>query len=341
MKIDSNVSLKTITTMELGGAAQFVAHATTKEEVAELFRKAKQDGQKVVVLGGGSNTLAHDEGFNGLIILNEIAGMRVVGDDESSTTLTIGGGEVWDDAVSYSVEKELSGIEALSHIPGTVGAAPVQNIGAYGQELANTFVELEAYDSQTDSFVILDKAACGFSYRHSIFRGESAGRYAITSVTLRLKKAQPQPPFYRAIEDYLTQHHITDFSVENIRSAVITIRKDKLPDPKVRPNSGSFFKNAFVSKEKLEQMLAKYPTLPYYPAGDEYKIPSGWLIEQAGFKGTLLHGVRVNDKNTLVLINESATSFSDLDAARNEIIMKVNNLFEITLTQEPLELSSE
>ncbi len=339
MDIHINIPLKNYLTMHLGGPARFMTDASTPDDIAEICRNAAAQGLKTVILGGGSNTLAHDEGFNGIIVRNRIRGITVDSEDASSATITFGGGEVWDDAVKFTVERGLSGIEALSAIPGTVGAAPVQNIGAYGQELSDTFVKLVAYDIKADKFVELSADSCGFAYRHSIFRGEATGRYAITSVTLQLYKAAPTPPFYAAVQSYFDEHKITIYTPQEIRDAVIAIRADKLPDPAQRPNSGSFFKNAIIEEWQLTELLASYSDMPHYDLGDRtYKIPTGWLIEQCGLKGQLLHGMRVNEKNALVLINESATSFSDLEAARDEIIGKVRDTFRITIEQEPLEL---
>jgi len=227
----------------------------------------------------------------------------------------------------------------MSAIPGTAGAAPVQNVGAYGQEVAETLVSLEAYDSQTHAIVTLQNTDCGFAYRHSIFRGEQQGRYVITSITLKLSKTLPAPPFYDALQHYFDEHAISIFTQQAVRDAVTAIRADKLPDPAVKPNSGSFFKNAIIESWQRDELLQKYPEAKTYDMGNgTVKVPTGWLIETAGLKGQLLHGMRVNDKNALVLINESATSYADLAAARDEIIGKVRDTFRIQIEQEPLEI---
>jgi UDP-N-acetylmuramate dehydrogenase len=339
MNVHTNIPLKQYVTMKLGGNARFMTDATTPEELTLACRNAVRQHLPFFILGGGSNVISRDEGFDGLVIHNKIPGFEVIEDTPSSTTLKIGAGENWDSVVARTVEKGLSGIEAMSAIPGTVGAAPVQNVGAYGQEIADVLVELEAYDSQTDKMVRLSSADCGFSYRHSIFRGQEAGRYGITSVTLKLYKAAPQPPFYKALEDYFAAHGITLFSVSVIREAVIAIRKDKLPDPGARPNAGSFFKNAVIDDWQLAELQKEWPDIPHYDLGNkQFKIPAGWLIEQVGLKGQLLHGIRVHDKNALVLINEAAGSYADLAAARDEIAGKVRDTFRIMLEQEPLEV---
>jgi UDP-N-acetylmuramate dehydrogenase len=339
MDIHTNIPLKNYTTMRLGGNARFMTEVHTPNDVAEVCRNARLQNLPIFILGGGSNVIVRDEGFNGIVIRNRIPGFDVIADDPSHTILKIGAGENWDEVVRRTVEMNLSGIEAMSAIPGTAGAAPVQNVGAYGQEIADTLVSVEAYDITTDAFVTLASTDCGFSYRHSIFRGDAAGRYAITSITVQLYKAAPQPPFYAAIQDYFDAHDITIYTPQIIREAVIDIRKNKLPDPTVTPNTGSFFKNAIVEDWQLTDLRKEYPDIPTYDMPDgRYKVPTGWLIEQAGYKGKSLHGIHVHDKNALVLINESATSYDDLAQAREEIMGAVRDKFRITIEQEPLEI---
>jgi UDP-N-acetylmuramate dehydrogenase len=339
MEIHTNIPLKNYTTMRLGGNARFMTDAHTPEEIAEISRNAKLQSLPIFILGGGSNIIVHDEGFAGIVVRNRISGFDVIEDNASHTTLRIGAGENWDDVVKRTVDMNLTGIEAMSAIPGTAGAAPIQNVGAYGQEIADTLISLEAYDTQNDSFVTLQNVDCGFSYRHSIFRGQAAGRYVVTAITIQLYKASPQPPFYKAIEDYFAANNITLFTPQIIRDAVINIRANKLPDPKITPNTGSFFKNALIEDWQLRELRNEYPDMPSYDMPDgNFKIPTGWLIEQTGLKGKTLHGMRVHDKNALVLINESASSYSDLAAARDEISGAVRDKFRITIEQEPLEI---
>jgi UDP-N-acetylmuramate dehydrogenase len=339
MEIHTNIPLKNYTTMRLGGSARFMTEVHTPEEVVEVCRNAHSQQLAMFVLGGGSNVIVRDKGFNGIVIRNRIPGFETIADEPSHTTIKIGAGENWDEVVRRSVEINLSGIEAMSAIPGTAGAAPVQNVGAYGQEIADTLVSLEAYDNATDSLVTLLNEDCHFSYRHSIFRGEASGRYVILSITLKLYKEAPQPPFYAALQKYFDEHDITLYTPQIIRDAVIAIRTEKLPDPKLTPNTGSFFKNAIVEDWQLTDLRKEYPDIPTYDMPDgRFKVPTGWLIEQAGFKGKTLHGMRVHDKNALVLINESAQSYSDLAAARDEIIGTVRDQFRIMIEQEPLEL---
>lgn len=340
MEVHTNIPLKNFTTMKLGGPARFMVEARTPEEVKTVYDNAASKNLSIFILGGGSNVIAKDEGFAGIVIRIRIPGFEIVADDINTTTIKIGAGESWDNVVKRTVDLHLSGIEAMSMIPGTAGGAPVQNVGAYGQEIADTLVSLEAYDSQTKSFVVLQNEACGFAYRDSIFRGDQKGRYIITSITIKLSKSLPQPPFYDALQSYFDKLNIKIFTQETVRDAVIAIRTDKLPDPSVTPNTGSFFKNAIVENWQLTELRQAYPDMKVFDMGNgTSKIPTGWLIEQTGLKGQVLHGMRVHDKNALVLINESASGYADLAAARDEIIGAVRDKFRIQIEQEPLELS--
>lgn len=340
MDVHTSIPLKNYTTMRLGGPARFMTEAHTVEDVMAACKNAAVQGISIFVLGGGSNVLARDEGYAGLIIRNRIPGFEIITDEPGATTVKVGAGENWDEVVRRSVEMGLSGIEALSAIPGTAGAAPVQNIGAYGQEVSETLVSLEAYDITADQLVTLQNLDCNFSYRNSIFRSTAAGRYVITSITLRLSKDAPQPPFYQAVQDYFDANGTTFFTPQTIRDAVTAIRSEKLPNPAERPNVGSFFKNAIVEDWQLADLKENYPDMPTYDLPDgRFKVPTGWLIEQTGLKGELLHGIRVHDKNALVLINESATSYEDLSNAREQIKGAVRDTFRITIEQEPLEIT--
>lgn len=339
MDIHTNIPLKNFTTMRLGGEAKFMTEVRNNEELASICNDAKAKNIPFFVIGDGSNVIAHDEGYKGLIIRMRIPGFDVIKDDNDSTTIKIGAGENWDEVVKRTVEMDLSGIEAMSAIPGTAGAGPIQNVGAYGQEIADTLQSLEAYDTKSDQIVTLSAADCNFAYRNSIFRSTDMGRYIITSITLKLLKTVPKPPFYASLQKYLDDFGIKEYSPKIIRDAVIQIRKSKLPDPKTVANSGSFFKNVIIDRWQLENLKKVDPNAPVYDMGEgQFKIPSGWLIENAGLKGKMLHGMRVYDKNAMVLVNESAKSYSDLAAAREEITLAVFNKFHIQIEQEPLEI---
>lgn len=339
MEVHTNIPLKNFTTMKLGGPARFFVEVRSVQELLAVYRNATSKKLPVFILGGGSNVVAKDEGFPGMIIRIRIPGFEIINDDINTTTIKIGAGESWDPLVKRTVDMRLSGIEAMSAIPGTAGAAPVQNVGAYGQEISETLVSLEAYDSKTDQMVVLQNEDCGFAYRDSIFRGDQKGRYVITSITLKLSKNQPQPPFYDALQSYFDEHGVKIFTQQIVRDAVIAIRTEKLPDPALRPNTGSFFKNAIIEQWQVDDLKKTYPEMKTFNMPDgKAKVPTGWLIEQAGLKGQVLHGMRVHDKNALVLINESAASYSDLQQARDEIIGQIRDKFRIQIEQEPLEI---
>lgn len=337
MEILNNISLTDYTTMRLGGPAKYLVDVNNKIELQNTLRWAKSHNMPIVTIGGGSNVLFTDEGFKGTVVVNKISGFETLGRDDMSATLKIGGGENWDSVVKRSVEMGLSGIEAMSMIPGTAGAAPVQNIGAYGQELADTFVELEAYDLSTDEFVILNKEQCAFGYRTSIFKNANPRRYVISSITLKLSELWMHPPFYGSLQDYLTKHSITEFSPGVIRAAVMSIRAEKLPDPKDLASCGSFFKSAVVDKVRFDELRQKFPDIPGYEnKNNTFKIPAGWLVEKAGYKGISdENGMGTYDKHALVVVNNSAKSYKDLEVFTNKINTAVHDMFGLTLEREP------
>lgn len=340
MDVMTNISLKQYTTMKLGGEARYMATADSASDVVSLYRNARKENLPIFVLGGGSNVITHDEVFEGIVLLNKIKGFEVISETDETTDVKIGAGEVWDEVVEKAIELGLQGIEAMSGIPGTAGAAPVQNVGAYGQEIADTLISLEAYDSKTDTIVTISADECDFSYRNSIFRDKEKGRYCILNITLRLNKAEPKPPYYASLQKYIDDNDIREVNLSVIRVAVLNIRSEKLPDPAELPSAGSFFKNALVEKWKLEELQKEYSDIPNYAMSDgRYKIPTGWLIDKAGLRGYRSHGMRVYEKNALVLVNDSATGYDDLAAIREEIVQIVFDKFGIKIEQEPLELS--
>ena len=340
MDVMTNISLKQYTTMKLGGEARYMATADSASDVVSLYRNARKENLPIFVLGGGSNVITHNEVFEGIVLLNKIKGFEVISETDETTDVKIGAGEVWDEVVEKAIGLGLQGIEAMSGIPGTAGAAPVQNVGAYGQEIADTLISLEAYDSKTDTIVIIPADECNFSYRNSIFRDKEKGRYCILNITLRLNKAEPKPPYYASLQRYIDENDIREVNLSVIRVAVLNIRSEKLPDPAELPSAGSFFKNALVEKWKLEELQREYSDIPNYAMSDgKYKIPTGWLIDKAGLRGYRSHGMRVYEKNALVLVNDSATGYDDLAAIREEIVQIVFDKFGIKIEQEPLELS--
>lgn len=282
----------------------------------------------------GSNIIWRDEGYNGLLIINAIVGYER--DDE--TTITFGSGHIWDDAVETSVKLGLSGLEALSFIPGTVGATPVQNVGAYGQEIANVMTQLRAYDSHQKKFVTLHTNECAFGYRTSRFKTTDSNRFIITSVTFKLSKQHAVPPFYDSLQAYLDTNHITDYSPASIRQAVIAIRSSKLPDPTQTANNGSFFANPIVSKAQYQTLLEKYPDIKAWQVNEQsYKLAAGWLIQKAGFDNFTddQTGMATWPGQNLVIINKNARSTKQLIDFTQKIVAKVHEMFGVTLQQEP------
>ncbi len=335
MDIRKNVSLKDYSTMRLGGEAKALVTIRSKPELTDAIRYAEDNHLPWLLLGGGSNVI-FSAGFDGLVIVNAIPGLDIATEDETSTTIRIGAGEIWDKVVAYTVDSNLHGIESLSAIPGTAGATPVQNVGAYGAQISDTLVELEAYNTLTHQFVTLSKDDCGFAYRMSIFKSPTDRHYIITSITLKLTKTNPEPPFYDSLQRYLDEHQITDYTPHTIREAVRAIRAVKLPDPSIIANTGSFFKNPVIHKSQADTLLASFPNAPHWPMpGDQVKFAAGWLIEQAGLKGYEAHGMATYEHHALVLVNKSAKSYDDLAAFQKEIVSKVHDKFGISLEQEP------
>lgn len=379
LKIEENVPIRNLVTMRIGGPARFVITVTSKEEIPEAYQFAKERNLPVCVLGGGANTFAKDEGFNGVIILDRIMGISRVEnpEDESSDGKISGdenpedkssdgknsegesskdgdiayfkayGGEQWDDLVTYVSERGYSGIEAMAGIPGTAGAAPVQNIGAYGQEVTQVIVSVDAYDTKTGEFVVIPASEMKMSYRKSIFNsGENVGRYFIYATTVRVKKGQLTPPFYRSLQAYVDEHHETDFSPLNIARMVKAVRNSKLPDPEKIASAGSFFKNVYLTDEEADEAEARGIQVwrnakevgPDSPEKRTNLVNSGWLLEEAGLKGKVFHGMKVSEKAALILINEDAKTYADLAAAREEIANVVFGKFGFRIEQEPDEI---
>ncbi|HXH04817.1 MAG TPA: UDP-N-acetylmuramate dehydrogenase [Candidatus Nitrosotenuis sp.] len=331
--------LSDLTTMRLGGATQTI-DLTARESLPGIIEYARAHNMPFFAMGDGSNVIATDNGYPGLLILNQIPGFDILEENEEYTVVRVGAGENWDSVVARTVEMELSGIEAMSAIPGSAGATPVQNVGAYGQEIADILMELDAYDTDINAWVTLQNEECHFSYRDSIFKNPQSRHHIITSITLRLKKGSLQPPFYQSLEQYFSLHSITDYSPHSVRKAVVAIRAEKLPDPTKIANTGSFFKNPLVNAQKAKELAQQYPSMPMFPMKDgSVKLAAGWLIETAGLKGIKEYGFETYEHNALVVINESAHSYAALEQFRRLIIDKVNDAFGVTLEQEPELLS--
>lgn len=348
MKMLKDVPLKLYSTMRLGGTADFMTEVKTKEDLVKANDWAESRGLPVRMIGSGSNIIWRDEGFKGLLIIDKISGFKKIDQDLATATYQIGAGENWDNVVEKLVSENLSGVEGLSFIPGTVGAAPVQNIGAYGQELASTLVELEAYDRMEKAFVVIDKQNCAFGYRTSRFKTIDSGRFLISSITLRLSKDYELGKIYADIEKYFAENNITDITPANYRKAVIAVRKKKLPDPAKVANTGSFFGNPIIRSADFKKIAKKQPAIlkkpkgwpqaPYWELpGGMVKISAAWLIQQAGFTDKLdtATGMALWPNQSLVLINKRARSTQDLLDFEQKITYAVLQKFGIQLEREP------
>jgi len=338
MYILEHVPLSAYSTMRLGGPARYLTDITNRNEIAEAVAWAEERQLPHMMIGSGSNIIWGDGGFEGLVLVNKIQGFEVFEEDTENTYLTLGAGENWDACVKRAVEAGYSGIEFLSLIPGTAGATPIQNVGAYGREIKDILVTLEAYDTQTNKLVTLRGDECEFSYRMSRFKSTDKGRFLIVSITLHLMKQNPAPPFYNSLQAYLEEHAITTFTPQVIRDAVIAIRSSKLPDPAVVANNGSFFFNPIIDTNQLSQLLGSFPELPYWKQTDTtVKVSAAWLLEQTGFKD--VHdqetGMATWAKQPLVLVNEHAEKTANLLQFKQKIVAAVKQKFGITLVQEP------
>lgn len=338
MNILENVSLAEHSTMGLGGPARYLVTIESKMELLEALGWAHDRKLPAMMIGSGSNIVWRDEGYSGLVLVNNIERYETFNEDDVNFYITAGSGENWDTVVERTAQAGLTGIEALSLIPGTAGATPVQNVGAYGQEISQTLTTIEAYDTQQKDFVTLRGEECGFSYRNSRFKSTDRGRFYITAITLHLTKANPEGPFYASAQKYLEDHGITEVTPQLLREAVIAVRQSRLPDPAKVHNNGSFFANPIVKSEDLVRIRAGYPGIPTWTleTGDA-KISAAWLMEQAGFKD--FHdeatGMATWPAQPLVLVNESAKSTTDLLSFKKKVVDTVYEKFGITLVQEP------
>lgn len=330
MNIQSNVPLHNYSTMRIGGTAAYMATITNDADIQEAVAFAKKNALLMKVIGGGSNVFWGD--FAGIVLHNKILDYAVQG-----TTVTVGAGNNWDETVERTITDGLRGLECLSWIPGTCGAVPVQNVGAYGTEISQVLLSVRAYDLQLDQFVHIPVSECVLRYRSSRFNGVDKDRFIITHVTLQLHTNEPIRPLYKALEEYITQHQITDLSASSIRAAVIAIRTAKLPDPNTVPNCGSFFKNPIIPSGQFDTLLAQYPTMPNWPMKQGYKIAAAWLLEQAGFANysDSETGMGTFPKQPLVVINQHATTSHDVLHFAQKIIDTVYAKFGITLEREP------
>lgn len=344
LKIQENVPLAELTTFKIGGNTRYFAEINSIDELVEAFEWVRDKGLGYFILGGGSNTIFSDEDYPGLIIKMNIMGFEVIDENESSSTIKVGAGEDWDETVKRTVDMNLSGMEALSGVPGNTGATPVQNIGAYGQEVKDTIEFVEVYDTKDSKITKLSNDDCNFSYRDSIFKSSEKGRYIICFVAFRLSKKTAGIPQYKDVINYFKQRNISTPNLREIREAILEIRKNKFVNPSIMPNAGSFFKNPKVPKEIAEKIMLKYPDIKPYPEDTKifpnpdgtYKLAAGWLIDEAGFKGVELEKVRIDPNHALVLENKGGASQKDLMDLVDKVRNKVFEVFEVELEIEPV-----
>jgi len=321
--------------MKLGGPASYLAEVHSEQEVEETAKFAKDHNLPVITLGTGSNILFKDTGFSGLIIINKIPGLFI---DRPSGIVQAGGGVNWNEVVSKSVDAGLYGIEALALIPGTAGATPVNNVGAYGQEIKDTLASLRAYDTSTNQFIELNNRDCDFSYRDSRFKTKEHGRFIICQITFTLKNnlAAYQPPDYPSLKIELNKLKINKPTPKDVETVISNMRRSKLPNPAWLANAGSFFKNPQVTQEVAKNLIETYPGLPAFDQPDgTKKLSAAWLIDKAGLKNHHQNGIWVYDQQALVLVNESATSFKDLQVMQDLIINTIKSKFGVILEPEP------
>lgn len=335
MHIQKNVSLKPLNTFGLEAKARVFIEVKSIEELQEVLQSKVAHDNPLFILGGGSNVLLSKD-FDGLVIKNSIMGKEVVHETDDFVLVKIGAGENWHSFVLYALENGWGGVENLSLIPGTVGAAPMQNIGAYGVEIKEVFEHLQAVNISSGEVEKFNKEACRFGYRESIFKNKVKGQYIITHVTLKLTKEGHQlNTSYGAISETLDEMKVKKPTIKDVSEAVIKIRQSKLPDPAKIGNAGSFFKNPSVDRIQYEELKTEYPEIPGYDLPDNnVKVPAGWLIEQCGWKGVTRGAIGVHKNQALVLVNYGGGNGDDLKNLADEIRASVIEKFGIELSAE-------
>jgi UDP-N-acetylmuramate dehydrogenase len=342
MEFQQHISLAAFTTFQIGGPARWFAEAVTEADIEAAVGFADARKLRLFVLGGGSNLLVSDAGFDGLVLHIALRGVHHDGD-----TLSAAAGEDWDVLVARSVDAGLAGIECLSGIPGTVGGTPVQNVGAYGQEVSRTIRTVRAFDRTTRTWADLDNAGCGFSYRHSRFnQGPDRDRFIVSRVTYQLALNAPAAVMYADLKQHFKNQQIAQPCLQQVREAVLSIRLGKgmvvTADNPERRSAGSFFKNPVVPASHLPRVAAAanvpLSDVPRYPAGGEaVKLPAAWLLERAGFvKGYRMGAAAVSTRHTLALTNSGSATAADITALRDAIQSRVHDLFGISLEPEPV-----
>jgi UDP-N-acetylmuramate dehydrogenase len=329
--IQINKNLKEYNTFGISVKAEMFAVFSSIEELKQIL--SFRNNKKLLILGGGSNLLLTKD-FDGLVIKNEIKRFEVIEETASEVIVKSGAGENWHEFVLNCIDKGFGGIENLSLIPGSVGASPMQNIGAYGVEIKDVFESLSAYHIASGEIHYFDKTKCEFGYRESIFKNKVKGKYIILTVTFRLTKNPTINSSYGAINEQLKVMGIQAPTIKELSAAVIAIRQSKLPDPKIIGNAGSFFKNPTVDNILLEKIQENYPDIPNYPAENGRKLAAGWLIEKAGWKGRTFDNYGVHKLQALVLVNYGNCTGQEIFDLSSQIIQDVFEKFGVLLERE-------
>lgn len=332
--IRKRFSLRHLNTFGFEIHSDFFISIGDEEQLLALWKTNFFERCSPLILGGGSNILFTGD-YHGIVVQDCFSGIRTVKEDADFVWLEAGGGEVWHNLVMHAVSNGLGGIENLSLIPGTCGAAPIQNIGAYGVELKDCFEELRAFDLKYGKMVVMNSSECEFGYRDSVFKQAGRGRFFIVGITLKLRKNPALKLEYGDIRQTLESWNIDRPGVADISRAVIHIRQSKLPDPEVIGNCGSFFKNPVVNINLAEALKTEYPDIKTFPAGDDtVKIPAGWLIEKAGWKGFRRGDAGVHEKQALVLVNHGGATGKEVYQLARDIQADIEERFRIKLEME-------
>jgi UDP-N-acetylmuramate dehydrogenase len=333
MNIIQNAFLKSLNTFNIDALAGRLYVIQSDAEIDEIVSDLNKHHLKHFILGSGSNVL-FTKNYAGGIIKNELKGIKIVEEDEDSVIVQAKAGEIWDDFVGFTIKKGYWGLENLSGIPGTIGAAPIQNIGAYGVEAKDTILRIIGFDLVDLEWRILSNADCKFGYRESIFKSEYRNRILITAVDFKLSKTPSPKLQYGALKE-LESRNIEELTTEDVREAVLKIRSSKLPDPKLLGNAGSFFKNPVIDNELYVQLQKEYPEITCYPLPDgNVKIPAAWLIEQCGFKGKQKGNVGIYEKQPLVIVNYGNATGQEVFQYAREIQAAVKSKFSIEIHYE-------
>ncbi|HRG79479.1 MAG TPA: UDP-N-acetylmuramate dehydrogenase [Cyclobacteriaceae bacterium] len=335
MKIEENISLRPYNTFGIEANARHFCKISSVDQLIELIKTPVYKNEPHLVLGGGSNVLFTKD-YAGLVIKADLKGINIEEETDDSVLLNVKSGEVWHELVMYCVQRQWGGIENLSLIPGTVGAAPIQNIGAYGVEIKEVIQKVDGIDLMTGEHKSFNNDECHFGYRESIFKYQLKENFFISSVTLSLTKKNHQfNTSYGAITDTLKAMNITHPTLKSISDAVIHIRRNKLPDPSLIGNAGSFFKNPTISLSHYENLKSSYPKIPGYPSvNQEVKVPAGWLIEQCDWKGKRINNIGVHTQQALVLVNYGDGKGEEIFQLAMQILSSVKEKFNIILTPE-------